>query len=242
VREEARDGLDALGQLAVRPPPRAARSPSAPPTPRKRGAGDVLPGLRVRAPERLTRVHEPDRDRDAVTRHDRHARVHHAALVRERRGERERVRADGGAHRVRHGRVEPQRLAEDRVEQREAVERCERVRIEWVVALRLGRQGVRAALRTQRGLDVGMQGEPVECPREQRRGRLVPREQERRDLCASVSVCAGAGRTGDARPKTSSSESRWRGSAAVFARTRSESRSRARAESTSFSPCAASAL
>jgi hypothetical protein len=108
--------------------------------------------------------------------------VHYPALVRKRRGERERVRADGCAHRVRHGRVEPQRLAEDRVEQREAVERCERVRIEWVVALRLGRQGVRAALGAQRGLDIGVQGEPVERPREQRRRRLMPREQECRDL------------------------------------------------------------
>jgi hypothetical protein len=114
--------------------------------------------------------------------------------IDEWRRERDIVVACGRARRREDRPVQTQRLAHDRVEERQLVERAQHVRVEGRVLRGGGGERQRVALGAEAGLSVRARGELEQDPREDGRRRLVPGEDERRDLCGGISTTAGRGR------------------------------------------------
>jgi hypothetical protein len=161
----------------------------------------VPPLSSIRPPYALLPVNQADGDEDDLALAHGHTRPLHAVPADERRTEREDVVTRRGAPDAVHGCVQAQRFADDRVEEGQAVDRRELLRVEGRVAARTRWQRAAAALRAQRRLEVGPLREREQNPGEQSRRRLVAGYQERGDFCARRSATraerAGGRRTGE---------------------------------------------
>jgi hypothetical protein len=132
--------------------------------PRCPSTAHALPLARVRAPHALVAVHGADRECNQVALPHADLVLQRAGLVHERPRERDRRVLRRHASRVLHGRVHAQALAHDRIEQRELVQRGERVRVERCVVRGGGRERERAKLGPQLRLDVRVLRELEERP------------------------------------------------------------------------------
>jgi hypothetical protein len=157
---QARDGLRALRDAAVRPPLRAAQRAQ---HHQRAHSHSPASGPHIASSRFTSRMG---------------TNTLSPSPVRGGRRTAQRAGAGGDARGDGHGRVQAQRLAQHRVEQRE------RVHGERRVPRRARGQPVRAALGAQRRLHVRPLCEREDRPGEQRRRRLVPRNEKRRDFCA----------------------------------------------------------